>query len=142
MELTKQCETCQHIKYPMEKKQGMLQPLPIPSKPWQDITIEFITGLPSSYGHVAILVVVDRFTKQSHFVGLQPRYTTSIVAEKLVQNVIKLHGFPRSVIMDQDPLFVSKFWTQLMQFTGTKLKHSTIYHPETDGQSEVVNNIV
>lgn len=84
-------------------------------------------------------MVVDRFTKQAHFIALQQGYTASQVAEKLVQQVIKLHGFPRSVVTDRDLLFLSKFWTQLMSYSGTKLHQSTTYHPESDGQPEVVN---
>lgn len=92
------CETCQQTKYSTGKKQGTLQPLPIPSRPWQDINMDFIIGLPNSYGHVAVLVVVDRFTKQAHFIALQLGFTASVVAEKLIQVVIKLHGFPRSIV--------------------------------------------
>lgn len=132
MELIKQCEVCQQVKYPTGKKQGTLQPLPIRPKPWQDVMMDFIIGLPSSYGHTAVLVVVDRFSKQAHFAVLQPGYTASTVAEKLIQMVIKLHGFPRTVISNRDPLFLSKFWSQLMHSSGTELKFSTAYHPEID----------
>lgn len=128
-ELVRQCETCQQTKYSTGKKQGELQPLPIPTKPWQDINMDFIIGLPNSYGHTIVLVVVDRFSKQAHFVALQPDYTASIVANKLVHSIIKLHRFPRNVVSDRDPLFLSKFWSQLMRFSGTKLRYSTAYHP-------------
>lgn len=101
--------------------------------------MDFITALPNSKGNVAILVVVDRFTKQAHFIALQQGYTARVVDEKLIQQVIKLHGFPRSVVTDRDPLFLSNFWSQLMRYSGTKLHNCTTYHPETDGQSEVVH---
>lgn len=101
--------------------------------------MDFITSLPSSKGFVAILVVVDRFTKNAHFCALQSGFTASQVAEILVQNVIKLHGLQRTILTYGDPLFMSKFWGQLMEFSGTKLLHTTAYHPECDGQSEVVN---
>lgn len=71
--------------------------------------MDFITGLPNSFGHVAVLVVVDRFTKQGHFVALQSSYIASIVADKLVQQVIKLHGFLRSMVTDRDPLLLASF---------------------------------
>lgn len=99
--------------------------------------MDFIVGLPNSKGFVAVLVVVDRFTKSAHFCLLKPSFTASQVAKVFVQNVIKLHGFPRSVVTDRDPLFLSKFWSQLIRFSGTK--HTTTYHPKADGQSEVVN---
>lgn len=103
-EQLKCCIICQQTKYSMEKKQGALQLLPIPVKPWQEITMDFITGLPNSHGYVAIYVVVDRLTKQAHFSALQPGYTASTVADKFVQSVVKLHGFPQSIISDRDPL--------------------------------------
>lgn len=71
--------------------------------------------------------------------ALSARYTSRTVADKFIQYVVKLHEFPSSIISDRDPLFVSKFWQQLMQFSGTKLHHSTAYHPKIYGQSEVVN---
>lgn len=134
-----QCAICQQIKYPTGRKQGTLHPLQAPTKPWQDVTMDFIIGLPNSHGHTKVLVVVDRFSKQAHFIALQPGYTASVVADKLVQSVIKLHGFPRTVVTDRDPLFLSRFWSQLMRYSGTELQYSTAYHPETDGQSEIVN---
>lgn len=109
-ELVRQCENCQQVKYSTTKKQGTLQVLPIPSKPWQDITMDFIAGLPSFHGNIAILVVVDRFTKQVHFIALASGYTAGSVAEKFVQQIVRLHGFPKSVVLDRDPLFISKFW--------------------------------
>lgn len=74
--------------------------------------MDFIIGLPCSQGHTAILVVVDRFTKQAHFTALQTGFTASTVAERFMQIVIKLHGVPRSIVTDRDPLFLSKFWIQ------------------------------
>lgn len=85
------------------------------------------------------MVVVDRFMKQANFVALQPHYTVSIVAEKLVHSVVRLHGFPHTIITDRDPIFLSKFWSQIMCSCGTELRFSTAYHPEFDGQTEVVN---
>lgn len=76
-EFTRTCLICQQIKYSTEKKQGTLQPLPVPSKPWLDITMDYIMGLPNFKGHVVVLVVVDRFTKQAYFIALQQGYTTS-----------------------------------------------------------------
>lgn len=106
----KQCEMCQQVKYLTGKKQGVLQPLPIPTKPWQDLTMDFITGLPISSGHTVVMVVVDRFSKQANFVALQPSCTASIVAEKLVHSVIRLHGFPCTIITDRVPIFLSKHY--------------------------------
>lgn len=96
----------------------------------------FYSKLPTSKGYVVILVVVDWFTKSSHFCALKQGFTASQVADVLVQNVNKLHGFPHSILTDKEPIFLSKFWNQLMQCSGTKVLHTTTYHPECDGQSE------
>lgn len=77
--------------------------------------MDFIVGLPPSKGYVAILVVVDRFTKSSHFCPLKHGFTAGQVAKIFVQYIVKLHGFLRSILTDRDPLFLSKFWNQLMQ---------------------------
>lgn len=137
--LVKGCRVCQQVKSTVGKLQGLLQPLPIPEGPWEELTMDFIVGLPPSKGHVAIMVIVDRFKKTGHFFPLKKGYTASKVAKVFVNNVVKLHGFPRSILTNRDPLFMSQFWEQLMQYNGTKLLHTTAYHPECDGQTEVTN---
>lgn len=115
------CSVCQQVKYSTAKPRGTLQPLPIPTGPWEDATMDFIIGLPNSKGYVVIMVVVDRFTKSAHFGGLKPGFTAGHVAEVFVQQVVKLHGFPRSLVTDRDPVFLRRFWEQLMKYSGTKL---------------------
>lgn len=135
----RQCPTCQQVKYETKRPAGLLQPLPISSSPWQDLSLDFITGLPPSRGYTTILVVVDRFTKGAHFGALPDRYTAHKVALLFFDIVAKHHGFPRSLISDRDPIFVGHFWRDLFQLSGTKLCMSTSYHPQTDGQTEVLN---
>jgi hypothetical protein len=84
-------------------------------------------------------VVVDRFSKAAHFGMLPTHHTASKVADLFAKMVCKLHGMPKSIISDRDPIFVSRFWQQLFQLSGTKLRMSTAYHPQTDGQTEIVN---
>lgn len=108
-EMLRECQVCQKVKYIIDKKQGLLQPLPVPERPWSEVTLDFIVSLPSSKGFVAVLVVVDRFTKGAHFCPFKPSFTASQVAHVFIQHVVKLHGFPRSVITNQDQLFLSKF---------------------------------
>ncbi|KAF7811847.1 Transposon Ty3-G Gag-Pol polyprotein [Senna tora] len=135
----KQCAICQQTKYSTDKKQGLLQPLPIPHSPWEDLTMDFIVGLPKSHDYSAILVVVDRFTKMAHFAGLKTGFTASTVATVFTDMVVKLHGFPKPIVIDRDSIFLSKFWKNLMLQSGTKLMYNSAYHPETDGQTEVLN---
>jgi len=101
--------------------------------------MDFITALPPSQGYSVIMVIIDKFSKFGHFIPLKADFTSKIVAEVFLQQIIKLHGFPRSIISDRDKVFISKFWQQLFQAQGTKLKMSSAYHPQSDGQSEVLN---
>nr|KYP38490.1 Retrotransposable element Tf2 [Cajanus cajan] len=139
MKYVQSCDICQRQKYTTAVPGGLLQPLVIPERIWEDISLDFITGLPRSKGFEAILVVVDRLSKYSHFVALKHPYTTKTIAEVFVKEVVRLHGVPNSVISDRDPLFMSLFRKEFFKMQGTKLLMSTAYHPQTDGQTEVTN---
>lgn len=136
------CLTCQTIKSPNHKPYGLLQPIPIPTGVWEDISMDFVVSLPPYHGHTTILVVVDRFSKASHFATLPTSYTASQVADVFAKTVCKLHGMPRSIISDRDPVFVSRFWQTLFRLSGTKLRMSTAYHPQSDRQTEAVNRML
>jgi hypothetical protein len=88
------------------------------------------------------MVVVDRFSKSTHFLSLTHPFTTKIVAEKFVEGIIKLHGMPIFIVSDRDPIFISKFWQEFFKLSGTKLQLNSAYHPQTNEQTEVINHCV
>ena len=136
----KACEVCQRNKARRQKPFGELQPLPVPSQPWTDWSMDYIFGLPiTKRGHTGILVVCDRFSKASHFIPCNENITAAGTVQLLMENCIKHHGLPRSIISDRDPRFMSKFWRAVFQKFGTKLQPSTAFHPQTDGQTERTN---
>ena len=137
------CQKCQEMKSLRQAPSGLLQPLPIPKGKWQDISMDFITELPkSSSGNDAIMTVVDRATKMTHFIATKTDISAPEVAELFRDHIWKMHGIPRSIVSDRDSRFVSIFWRSLMKLVGTKLRFSTAYHPQTDGQSEKMNDVV
>ncbi|MCH81120.1 transposon Tf2-1 polyprotein [Trifolium medium] len=141
-QFVKSCITCQQIKPTNHLPYGLLQPLPIPERVWEDISLDFIVGLPSFQNHTVILVVVDRLSKAAHFGALPTHFTAAKVADLFVKTISKLHGMPRSIVSDRDPVFLSQFWKELFALSGTKLRMSTTYHPQSDGQTEIVNKVL
>ncbi|WJX73966.1 hypothetical protein P8452_57684 [Trifolium repens] len=135
----KTCVTCQENKYLPTKKQGLLQPLEVSAQVWEELSMDFITHLPQSFGHTVIWVICDRLTKFVHFIALPTKFSASDLASRFSVEVCRLHGIPKSIVSDRDQLFLSAFWKELFRVQGTTLKYSTAYHPETDGQTEVVN---
>lgn len=111
----KQCEVCQHNKHSHQHPIGLLQPLPILDGVWTALSMDFIEGLPKSEGYSVILVVVDRFTKLAHFIPMKHPYTTLQSAQLFMDNIVKLHGLPKSIVTDRDTVFVSQFWKQLFK---------------------------
>ena len=135
----KRCTVFQQAKYSTQAVGGYLQPLPTPEGVWEDVSMDFITGLPLSKGFTSILVVVDRFSKYANFRALPTNFNGHKVAELFMEIVVKHHGMPKTIVSDRDPIFVGSFWKELFRFSGTQLNHSTTYHPQSDGQTEVVN---
>jgi hypothetical protein len=138
-----ECDTCQRVKASHLKVSGTLQPLPIPSWKWEDISKDFIVGLPqTSQKHDSIWVIIDRLTKTAHFLPVHTIYTAKKYAEIYLEQIIRLHGVPKTIISDRGAQFVARFWEQLQSSLETKLIRSSAYHPQTDGQTERVNQIL
>ena len=114
----KECDVCQQMKSETCHPAGLLQPLPIPNKPWSAVSMDFIDGLPRSQRMDVIMVVVDRLTKYVHFIALSHPYSAAKVAHLFAQHVFKLHEMPTSLVSDRDPIFTTKFWAELMRLQG------------------------
>ncbi|KAL0554253.1 hypothetical protein IC582_008170 [Cucumis melo] len=125
-EFVSKCLVCQQVKAPRQKPAGLLQPLSIPEWKWENVSMDFITGLPRTLrGFTVIWVVVDRLTKSAHFVPGKSTYTASKWAQLYMSEIVRLHGVPVSIIA-----------------MGTRLDFSTAFHPQTDGQTERLNQVL
>jgi hypothetical protein len=104
--------------------------------------MDFIEGLTKVGGKFVILMVVVRFSKYAHFIVLGHLYTAASVARAFFDGIVRLHGFSSSIVSDRDPVFTGHIWHDLFRLAGVKLHLSTAFHPQTDGQSEVVNKVI
>jgi len=133
------CTVCQQAKPDRARYPGLLQPLPVPAGAWDMVSLDFVEGLPRSGFANCILVVVDKFSKFAHFIPMKHPFTALTVAKVYMDNVYKLHGMPSSLISDRDRIFTSTLWRELFNLAGVQLRMSSAYHPQTDGQTERVN---
>ena len=139
LDFTRTCPQCQIAKPRHNLPFGTIMPLQPPEEPWQDISMDLIVHLPHSQIYNAIFVVVDRFSKMAHFIPTQTQISAPELAQIFLDNVVRLHGFPRSIVSDRDTRFLSHFWRELFSLTDTTLRFSTANHPQTDGQTERTN---
>ncbi|EOY04000.1 Uncharacterized protein TCM_019247 [Theobroma cacao] len=126
-----------YIKAEHQKLSGTLQPLSIPEWKWEHVIMDFVLGLPQTQsGKDAIWVIVDRLTKSAHFLAIHSTYSIERLARLYIDEIVRLHGVPVSIVSDRDPRFTSRFWPKFQEALGTKLRFSTAFHPQKDGQSE------
>jgi hypothetical protein len=136
-------DTYRCVKAVHMKAAGPLQSLSIPTWKWEDINMDFVVGLPkTSKGYDSIWVIVDRLTKTTHFLPLKTYYPVITYAQLYVARILSLHGVPKTIVSDQGPQFVSKFWKELHKSLGTKLLHSSSYYPQMSEQIERVDQIL
>ncbi len=138
-EFVDSCVICQQAKIRRTKGVGLLQPLPIPSRPWKNISMDFICGFPESGGNDAILVVVDRFSKMVHLIPCMNSLNAEGLCDLVVHNVVRYHGLPDSIVSDRGPQFVSDFWNSVLRMFGVKRSLTSGAHPEGNGQAEKMN---
>jgi hypothetical protein len=137
------CDTCSRVKIEHQKPAWLLKPLEIPVWKWEDISMDFVVGLPRTpKGNDSVWVIVDRLTKVAHFVQVKTWYATEKLADLYVEHILILHGAPRSIVSDRGPQFVAKFWKSFHQLLGTTLNYNTAFHPQTDEQTERVNQVL
>jgi len=138
----KTCDECQRAKPTRHQPYGKLQPLPVPSRPWSSISFDHITDLPNSLGYNTLFVVVCRLTKMAHFIPCLATDTAEDLAKIFVQNIFRLHGTPSDMVSDRGTTFTSKFFQEFVRLLETDSNLSTAFHPQTDGQTERINQIL
>ncbi len=136
------CHVCAQTKSSNTPPAGLLRPLPIPSRPWSHIALDFVTGLPLSAGNTVILTVVDRFSKAAHFIPLPRLPSARETAQVMVDHVFKIHGLPSDIVSDRGSQFTSQFWREFCRQIGASPSLSSGFHPQTNGQAERTNQIL
>ena len=139
------CDPCQRSKAPRDKTNGLLVPLPVPKQRWRDIAMDFIVGLPPAEGYNAICTIIDRLTKERHYVPCwsgEQGLSAEEVAFIMIWNVFRLHGLPDTIVSDRGSQFISVVWKHMCARLRIKANMSTAFHPPTDGQTERANQDV
>jgi hypothetical protein len=137
------CDNWQRVKAERQRPAGLLQPLKIPQWKWEEISMDFVVGLPTTQpSYDSIWVIVDQFSKVAHFILVKTTYKGAKLAELYIARIVCLHGVPKKIVSDRGTQFTSRFWEKLHEAMDTKLNFSSVYHPQTDDQTERVNPIL
>jgi hypothetical protein len=137
------CDNCQRVKAERQRPAGLLQSLKIPQWKWEEISMDFIIGLPTTQsGYDSIWVIIDRFLKVAHFIQVKTTYKGAKLVELYIARIVCLQGVPKKIVSDRGTQFTSRFWEKLYEAIDTKLNFSLAYHPQTNGQTERVNQIL
>lgn len=142
MGYTKTCLVCQQDKIDKQKPGGLLEPLPVPTRPWESVSMDFISGLPKVDQFCSAMVVVDRFSKYATFVPIHKTCGAEETAALFFKHIVKYWGLPKNIVSDRDPRFTSIFWSELFQMMGSALNMSSSHHPQSDGQTERFNGLL
>ena len=142
-EFVTKCMVCQKVKAEHQVPSRLLQPIKLPEWKWDRITMDIVVELPvTGRKHDSVWVMVDRLTKSAHFLPLRTDYSLDKLAELYIKELVRLHVIPVSIISYRDPRFTSRFWGKLQETLGTRLNFSIAFHPQMDGQSEKVIQVL
>jgi len=131
------CLVCQKAKIEHQRPSGKLKTLEIPQWKWDSISMDFVVGQPRTpRGLDSIWVIVERLTKPTHFIPINIKFSLEKLTSLYISEIFRLHGVPSSIVTDRDPRFTYRIWESLNRALGTKLRLSSSYHPQTDGQTE------
>lgn len=141
--LVTHCEVCQQNKVINQKPSGLLQPLQVPSRRWEEICMDFVSGLPKTkHGFDTIWTIMDRLSKRLHLIPVKATTTAEKLAKLFFDGIFKHHGMPKVIVSDRDPRFCSRFWQELTKYMDTRLAMTTAFHPQANGQIERTNRCV
>src|SRR6202165_5370077 len=136
------CDICQKIKHRRHAGYGLLQPIPIPNKPFSVVTMDFIGELPNSKGYNAIFVVVCKLTKYAFFIPCNTTLNSKQTARLFFDRVVTFAGLPRQIISDRDTRWRNDFWKEVCELYSSKRSLTAAYHPQADGQTEILNQTI
>jgi hypothetical protein len=140
--LVSKCVFFQQNKGETIKMLGLQQPLAIPIQCWEEVSMDFITGLPKSKGNIVIMVVGNQLTKYAHFLSLSHPFKASIVATPFMETIQKIQRVPKIIVSDTNPILTGIFLTELFSCLGTQFAHNSSYHPQSYDKTEIVNKCV